>query len=149
MRDREKTKDQLVSELVALRQRVSELEASETRRRRGEDAPGQDEGWYRRIVDAAYEGVWVIDTKGKTEYANQRMAEMLGCTTEEMPGRSALDFVHEDGRAESKLKLKRRKQGIGELSEIRLRRKDGSELWVLSSTNPIQDESGATISVLG
>src|SRR3954467_13519221 len=136
MKDRDKTKDQLVSELVALRQQVSESEVSETRRRRGEDGPRQDEGWYRRIVDAAYEGVWVIDTEGKTEYANQRMAEMLGCSIEEMLGRSPLNFVHEDGRAESKRRLERRKRGIGELSEIRLRRKDGSELGVLSSTNP-------------
>jgi PAS domain S-box-containing protein len=149
MRDKDKTKDQLVSELVTLRQRVSELEASVIGSGPGGEVPGQDEGWYRRIIDAAYEGVWVIDTEGKTEYANQRMAEMLGCTTEEMLGRSAFEFVYTDCRAESERSLERRKRGIGELLEARLRRKDGSELWVLSSTSPIQDERGETIGVLG
>ncbi|MCA1718975.1 MAG: PAS domain S-box protein [Actinobacteria bacterium] len=146
MRDRAKTKDQLVSELAALRQKVSELEASETGRGGAADMLGLGEGWYRRIIDAAYEGVWVIDTEGKTEYANGRMAEMLGCTTEEMIGRSALDFVYEADLADAERRLER---GIGELAEFRQRRKDGSELWVLSSTSPIQDESGETIGVLG
>src|SRR5215216_5866996 len=142
MEDRGKTKDQLVSELVALRQRVSELEASGSQR-------GRDEEWYRQIIDTAYEGVWVIDTEGKTRYANQRMAEMLGCTVEEMLGRSALDFVYEADLVESERRLERRKRGVGEQSEFRLRRKDGSELRVLSSTNPILDESGETIYMLG
>ncbi|MBA3474441.1 MAG: PAS domain S-box protein [Rubrobacter sp.] len=149
MRDKDKTKDQLVSELAALRQKVSELEASETGRGGAGDTPGLSEGWYRRIIDAAYEGVWVIDTEGKTEYANRRMAEMLGCTTEEMIGRSAFDFVYEADLADAERKLERRKRGIGELAEVRQRRKDGSELWVLSSTSPIQDESGEIIGVLG
>jgi PAS domain-containing protein len=105
MRDREKTKDQLVSELAVLRQKVSELEASETGRGLAGDMPGLGEGWYRRIIDAAYEGVWVIDTEGKTEYVNRRMAEMLGCTTEEMIGRSAFDFVHETDLANAERKL--------------------------------------------
>ena len=71
---RDKTKDQLVSELATLRQKVSELEASEAGRRVAEDMPGLGEGWYRRIIEAAHEGVWVIDTEGNTEYVNRRMA---------------------------------------------------------------------------
>src|SRR5919199_5783114 len=142
MRDRDKTKDQLVSELVSLRQRVSELEASETRRGLAEDARKQGEEWYRRIIETAYEGVWVIDAEGKTEYVNQRMAEMLGYTPEEMLGRFALDFVYEADRAGAERRLERRKRGVGEQSEMRLRRKDDSELWVLSITNPILGESG-------
>lgn len=149
MKDREKTKDQLVSELAFLRQKVSELEASETGRGVDGDILGLGEGWYRRIIDVAYEGVWVIDTEGKTEYVNRRMAEMLGCTTEEMIGCSAFDFVYEADLANAERKLEQRKRGIGELAEFRQRRKDGSELWVLSSTSPIQDESGETIGVLG
>jgi PAS domain S-box-containing protein len=149
MKDANKTKDQLVSELMALRQKVSELEASDARRRRAGDMPGQGEEWYRRIIDAAYEGVWVIDAEGKTKYANQRMAEMLGCPTEEMLGRSAFDFIPEDYRAKLERGLSQHEQGIGEVSEFRLCRKDGSKVWVLSSTNPIQDEAGGTIGVLG
>jgi len=140
MGDRNQTKDQLVSELATLRQRVSELEAP---------GRGRGEEWYRRIIETAYEGVWVIDAEWKTSYANQRMAEMLGCTVEEMLGRSALDFVYEADLVESERRLERRKRGVGEQSEFRLRRKDGSELRVLSSTNPILDESGETIYMLG
>jgi PAS domain S-box-containing protein len=149
MRDREKTKDQLVSELAVLRQKVAELEASETGRGVAGDMPRLGEGWYRRIIDTSYEGVWMIDTEEKTEYANRRMAEMLGCTTKEMIGRSAFDFVYEADLANAERKLEQRKRGVGELAEFRQRRKDGSELWVVSSTSPIQDEGGETIGVLG
>ncbi len=149
MRDRSKTKDQLISELVALRQRVSELETPGSWHRPAEDASERNEEWYRRILDTAYEGIWMINAQGETEYANQRMAEMLGYTVEEMLGRSALDFVYEADLAGAEQRLERRKQGVGEQSEFRLRRKDGSELWVLSNTNPIQGESGETMGVLG
>jgi PAS domain S-box-containing protein len=39
------------------------------------------------------EGVWVIDQTATTVHASQEMADMLGYTTEEMIGRSLLDFV--------------------------------------------------------
>lgn len=149
MTDREKTRDQLINELVALRRRVSEMEASEAWRGRAGDAPGQDKGWHRQIIDTAYEGVWLIDMDGRTEYANRRMAEMLGYTVEEMLGRSVFDFLFEDELAEAKQRIEQRKRGIGEQAAFRLRCKDGSELWVLSSTNPVQDEDGETVGVLG
>ena len=58
-------------------------------------------------------------------------------------------FVYETDLVNAERKLEQRKRGIGELAEFCQRRKDGSELWVLSSTSPIQDESGETIGVLG
>jgi hypothetical protein len=65
MKDKDKSKDQLVSELAALRQRVSELEASETGLGGAGDILGLGEGWHRRLINATYEGVWVIDKEGK------------------------------------------------------------------------------------
>ncbi|NJN58568.1 MAG: DUF4118 domain-containing protein, partial [Leptolyngbyaceae cyanobacterium SL_5_9] len=39
---------------------------------------------YRQILDTSYEGIWLLNTELRTEYANQRLAEMLGYSLEEM-----------------------------------------------------------------
>src|SRR3977135_2567724 len=55
------------------------------------------EGRYRQLLDAAYEGVWRIDSELVTDYVNQSMAEMLGYSVEEMLGRGLSDFLDEEG----------------------------------------------------
>ena len=42
----------------------------------------------RQIVETAAEGIWAIDDQGTTTFANQKMAQMLGYSAEEMMGRS-------------------------------------------------------------
>ena len=44
----------------------------------------RSEGRYRRLVEAAGEGIWAIDRDGRTTYANPRLGEILG-----MPSRRA------------------------------------------------------------
>jgi prefoldin subunit 5 len=46
MRDTDKTKEQLISELAEIRQRVAELEASETERQRVEEELEESEEKY-------------------------------------------------------------------------------------------------------
>ncbi len=33
---------------------------------------------YRRLLETANEGIWIFDSKGETEYVNQRLAQMQG-----------------------------------------------------------------------
>src|SRR4029077_7109081 len=51
--------------------------------KRAAEALRASEERYRRIVDTAYEGIWVIDAQNLTTYVNPRMAEMLACTVDE------------------------------------------------------------------
>jgi PAS domain S-box-containing protein len=107
-----------------------------------ETALRESEARYRSIVETAQEGICVIDARDVIAYVNQRMAELLGYPQDEMLGRSILDFVHPDARADALQSLQRRKQGIREQHDMRLRRKDGSELWVLAAASPILGEHG-------
>ncbi len=50
MKDKDKTKEQLVNELEDMRQRVAELEASEIQRKRAQEALRQSEEKYRTLV---------------------------------------------------------------------------------------------------
>jgi PAS domain S-box-containing protein len=54
---------------------------------------------YRRIVETANEGVWLIDAANKTTFMNLRMAQMLGCEADMGVGRSPFEFLDEAGRA--------------------------------------------------
>ncbi|HKO45611.1 MAG TPA: PAS domain S-box protein [Pyrinomonadaceae bacterium] len=95
------------------------------------------ENKYRQIIETAREGVWTVDPDACTTYVNQRMAEMLGYTVEEMLGRPTVAFMDADDVAESQRRFERRRRGIAEQYECRLRRKDGTEVWALVSTNPL------------
>ena len=38
----------------------------------------RSEGRYRRLIETAGQGIWVIDADGRTSYANPRLGEILG-----------------------------------------------------------------------
>jgi PAS domain S-box-containing protein len=97
---------------------------------------------YRRIVQTAEEGIWLIDAHSVTTFVNPKMAHMLGYAVDEMAGRSKFEFMDEPARAQGKANLERRARGIAEHHEFRFLRRDGSELWTAMSTSPIFDEAG-------
>jgi PAS domain S-box-containing protein len=100
----------------------------------------KSESQYRRIVDTANEGIWVIDEDSKTTFVNDRMARMLGYAVQEMVGRPDTDFVHEQEMADHREKRKTRRRGVSESYERRFRCKDGRILWTLVSATPVLDD---------
>ena len=104
---------------------------------------------YRRIVNTAYEGIWMIDDANTIVFVNQRMAEMLGYSVEEMLGRSTRDFTDDESNEEPNERKQRRRAGITEQFDFRFRRKDGSELWGIVSSTPVWDDSGKLGGSLG
>lgn len=113
-----------------------------TERKRAEEALRASEEKYRRIVDTAGEGIWMIDAEDNTTFANQKMAEMLGYSAGEMLGVPFFTFMDEDGKALAATNVERRRQGITEQHDFKFRRKDGTELWTILETNPIFDKDG-------
>ena len=94
----------------------------------------------RRIFDTTNEGIWGMGPDTKTTFVNARMAEMLGYSPEEMQGRPASDFIFEEDLADHLDRMSKRREGISENYERRLRRKDGQEVWGLASATSIMDE---------
>lgn len=126
--------DYLMKDKLARLGPAIEREMHEAENRR---ARRQAEVQYRRLIDTTFEGVWMFDGKLRTSYVNQRLAEMLDVNAEEMIGRSALDFVDEDSRADVHQRMQRRTLGIKEQYDLHLRRPDGSDLWVIVCATPI------------
>ncbi len=113
-----------------------------TERKQAELAIKASEERYRLIVQTAEEGIWMIDAEARTTFVNPKMAQMLGFAVEEMHGRPAMDFMDEEWRAIAERTAQRRKQGIVERFDFKLRRKNGSELWSTMATNPFFDSDG-------
>ncbi|HEU4754409.1 MAG TPA: PAS domain S-box protein, partial [Armatimonadota bacterium] len=106
------------------------------------------EEWYRRIVDTAHEGIWVLDAQAGTQYVNWRMAEMLGYSVDELQGRTLFEFVHAEEQAGVQRLLERLKHGVNGQRDLRLCRKDGTDLWGSATASAILNERGELAGVL-
>jgi hypothetical protein len=120
-----------------------------TARKKVEESLRASEERYRQIVETTLDGVWVFDNDARTTFVNGQMAAMLGYSVQEMIGTSLFDYVDDEWRAIAASDLDRRRQGISERHDFRFRRKDGSDLWAIVSTNPLRDDTGAFTGTLG
>lgn len=114
-----------------------------------ESALKESEEKYRTIIETAQEGVWIVDENANTSYVNHSMAEMLGYSVDEMMGNSLFDFMDDEGKIDAQTKIKNRREGLKEVHDFRFQNKNGSEVWVMISTNPIFNKKGSFIGTLG
>lgn len=113
-----------------------------TDRRAAEAALRKSEAMHRTIVETCQEGVWLVGADWRTTFVNQRMAEMLGRTPEEMIGKTVLEFLPEDEREKTLAHMREREAGIAAQHEYRFVRPGGEEIWALAATNALMDERG-------
>jgi len=136
---------------TTLNERRTIIEAyrrAETARVKSDDALHRSAIDFQRLVETAEEGIWTIDTKGKTTFANHRMAAMLGVRPAAMLGKTFTDFMKPERHAAALELLNRRNEGIHEVHEFSLLHKEGHEIWILASTNPMTDIEGNVIGAL-
>jgi two-component system cell cycle sensor histidine kinase/response regulator CckA len=104
---------------------------------------------YRRIVEAVPEGIWVVDPQGRTIFSNRRMAEILAICFESMLEQSCFDYVFPDELADAQRHFARTLAGDRRPFDFRLRRADGSPVWVSISCMPVYDDTDVQIGLLG
>lgn len=64
-----------------------------TSRKQAESALRQSESLYRSVAESAWEGIWLLDSEGRTEFVNQRMAELLCESSQSLLGRDFAGFL--------------------------------------------------------
>jgi PAS domain S-box-containing protein len=124
-----------------------------TEQRQAERALRDSEERFRRMVEIAVEGIWIVDATGRTSFVNDRMAEMLGYTREEVLGRPCFEFFDLEDREGARLEFEEQR---GELHKIlaaeprehHFRHKDGSSVWLDITGTPITNDSGAFTGIL-
>ncbi len=114
-----------------------------TEKKEAEEKLKESERKYRTLVENAQEGIWVIDEKDKTTFVNQRLAEILGYTVEELLGKYIFSFIDEKDLPLAKDYLAQVKKGIKEQHFFEFIRKDGRRIYTSLETGPIYDENGS------
>jgi PAS domain S-box-containing protein len=113
-----------------------------TEQKETEAALRTSEERYRRIVETAMEGVWLIDANSYTTFVNQQMADLLGYTIEEMVGQPLITFIDPRHTAQAEASVERRKRGIADKLETTIRDKNGTSIPIYASTKPFIDADG-------
>jgi PAS domain S-box-containing protein len=102
---------------------------------------------HRRIIDHMNEGVWVVDAQGRTTYVNPRLCSMMGCSSDEVIGKSALNFL--DARSRTvvcEVDRRLRAKGHSSTYEITVIGKNNEPIPVLVSGTPLPD--GGSIGIM-
>jgi diguanylate cyclase (GGDEF)-like protein/PAS domain S-box-containing protein len=92
MKDREKTKEQLIKELNELRQRFEKLKKEETHRQNAEQTLVDSEEKYRSLVESTDDSIYLVDNEHRYLFMNKKHIMRLGIPGEEYEGRSYSDF---------------------------------------------------------
>jgi PAS domain S-box-containing protein len=107
-----------------------------------EERNRENENKYRQIVTTAQEGIWTADTQGRITYVNRIMSNWLGYSVEELLGENIFKFVSKEDLESVYEHWKARIEGIMESFDIRLKKDDGSHIWVTVNISPLQDAQG-------
>ncbi|PJB56878.1 MAG: hypothetical protein CO097_04165, partial [Candidatus Infernicultor aquiphilus] len=86
MEEKEKTKEQLIDELMKLHRQITELEKSEIRHQQIEKASTDNEEKYRILVELAADGILIETVEGRILECSTAGAKIYGYAKEEMIG---------------------------------------------------------------
>ena len=99
---------------------------------------------FRWFLRSTTDGLWICDQAGSTVLTNDRLAQILDRTPEEMSGLTVADVLDPTSIETFMAHVKEltRSQDGQENLECQLVRKDGSRIWALVSYSPLLDDDG-------
>ncbi len=105
---------------------------------------------YRQIVETAKEGILTLDTDMAISAVNQRAADMLGYSMDELVGHRVSEFSGDSGAGSGIAGgVHPTGGGLTGERETTLRRKDGTIVSVLLNESPLLDREGRYAGQLG
>ena len=144
MKDEDKTKAQLIDELVEIRQCVAELEQAGARYKGTLESLEQSEKTYYDLYDNAPDMFVSVNARtANIIQCNQTVVKTLGYTREEIIGRPIFEMYHPDCIADAKKAFQSFVE-TGEVhdAELVLKRKDGGKIDVSLNVSSVRDEGG-------
>jgi diguanylate cyclase (GGDEF)-like protein/PAS domain S-box-containing protein len=121
-----------------------------TDRKLAENALRESEERYRLLVERMREGLAQANNDGVLEFANDRFCEMVGYTREELIGKQGdLLLAYPEDISLMREKIRLRMRHIADQYEVRIRRKDGTIIWLEIGGAPVVDAAGNVVGSIG
>ena len=136
-----KTREELLQELLELRRRIDELQKELVRVSSGEAC-------YRDLFEDSKDTVYVTSKEGNILNINRTGLELFGYSRDELIGTDIRRLYAEEGDRE-KFCLEIESAGSVKDYELRLRRKDGTELYGLLTSTVRRTADGGVIGYQG
>jgi len=148
---KDKTKEQLIDELVGLRQRIAELEASENERKRVEGELKQKTEQQEVLLSSIPAFIYYKDIESNLIAVNKAFAEMVNVPIDQLAGKDAYDLFpkeqakkfHSDDK-----KVMTSGRPITNLEE-KFTDAEGKTRWASTSKVPSFDEKGKVTGMVG
>ncbi len=113
-----------------------------TERKEAEKALQRSEEKYRRIVETANEGILILNEHNRIEFANHKMADMLGYNVWEMTNMSLFSLIDEEDTPGTEAVLEKMRRDQQAEFDIKLKTQKGHPFWGICSTTSIHDSTG-------
>ena len=109
---------------------------------RTERALRESEERFRAIVESTEDWIWELTADGQVTYSNASVQRLLGVTPEELRRLDVFGFVVDTEEARSYVAECVAQQRGWRNWPVRLRHRDGTMVWVESTSQPVLDEHG-------
>jgi PAS domain S-box-containing protein len=138
----------LQRQAAALRHSNAALQSEVAERERVEVALRAAEAKYRSIFENAVEGIFQTTPDGRYLSANPALARMYGCSTPEELQQTMTDIgssLYLDPGRRSEFQRVVESEGEIHRFESRIRRKDGTVIWISESARAVRDTEGRIV----
>jgi PAS domain S-box-containing protein len=98
---------------------------------------------------ASSDGIWIIDPNACTLYANAAMAEILGTDVSRLIGKQSFDYLHPEDVEAAQRFFEAKMRGDTAPFHFKLRREDGSSIWVDIQGTPMHSVDGQFMGIVG
>ncbi|MBT3207510.1 MAG: PAS domain S-box protein [Bacteroidetes bacterium] len=143
---KDKTKEQLLGEIRKLTERLAKYEGAEIPL---QDSLQQSEARFETLIEYSTDLIFLVNNNFQVQSVNSKAAEVLGKEPAEIVGKSVEElFPQYIAKSYQKSLMQIFKLGIAETFESVLPTKE-KKLWIRTAMNPVKDNSGKTVAILG
>ncbi|MCP4678103.1 MAG: response regulator [Deltaproteobacteria bacterium] len=146
MKDTTKTKAQLIKEIEALREQLTQTKETARKYEAAEKALVDSEEKYRLLFNALDNPITVLDREGVVLHINEAGAKNLGATPEKIVGKNINEFFLQASAIYMERARKVLDSGHGINTEDMVDLPSGRR-WFLSNVQPIEDKNSDVIGV--
>ena len=148
MKEKSKSKAQLIDELISLRQLVLQLQESITERESAEEELRRSEEWYRSVFENALIGIFQSTPEGRFIRVNPAVAKMYGYNSPDEMIAKITDVAKQhyvDPLKRNLFKNILDEQGHVEDFQIEIFRTDGSRILISVNARTVYENDGGVL----